>query len=185
MKKLNGQKVPIIFWVSKVLILAFVISLTSSCRIIEIKENERGVKFEKFNGGLNPDIIYNPGYHVFPIWDRGIIYNIDPVSQNEQLYFSSIDDIRYKINLKLSYRIIPDKIGYLHSEIGANYHESVILKEVEKAISNQLSKQNSNIISSIDTNKLQVEIFQTVSIPILKKHLEITSIEIISISKLE
>ena len=185
MKKLRKHKLQTIFGAPNIIILVLIVLLTNSCTIIEIKENERGVRFEKFNDGLNPDVIYGPGIHLFPIWDRGIIYNIDTVTQDEHFYFSSIDNIPHKINLVLTYKLIPDKIGYLENYIGKNYYDRVITQEIENAISNQLGKQASNSISSIDINKLQLDILETVSKPIRKKYINIISIKIYQIVKSE
>lgn len=157
----------------------------NSCTMITIKESERGVKFERFNGGLNPDVIYGSGLHLFSIWDREIIYNIDVITQDEHLYFSTIDDIKFKINLVLKYQLIPDKIGYLENTIGANHYDSVILQEVEYACSNHLAKQSSNFLSTIDIEQLQSDILATVSKPIRKKYIKMVSIKINQILKQE
>ena len=184
-EKLRKHKSQIIFWAPRIVTLVLIVSLTNSCRIIKIKENERGVRFERFNGGLNLNTIYGTGLHLFPIWDKGIIYNVDTITQEEHLYLSTIDDIRYEINLVLKYKLVPDRIGYIESSIGKNYYDLVIIQEVENAFSNHLTKQTSNFVSAVDIDKFQSDILETVSKPIRKKYIKMISIKINQISKLE
>lgn len=185
MKKRNTKQALPPSWLSQFTFLIFTLSLVHSCKMMVIDDNEKGVRFERFNGGLNPDVIYEPGLHIYPLWDRTTVYNIDTVTQEEQLYIKTADGHRYEIDLVLRYQLIPDRIGYLHDQIGSQYYERVIIRELEAAFKARLTEQNSALITADDIDNLQSNILTTTSHPIRKKYVELIALKIKDIAKLE
>lgn len=57
------------------LITLIVILSIHSCYNIQIGENEAGVHFKRFDGGVDTSSFLDSGTHNLPNWDRVIIYD--------------------------------------------------------------------------------------------------------------
>lgn len=185
MKKHSKLHLSICALVLKIIPIALFVFFINSCKVITIEENERGVIFERFNGGINPDVIYNPGLQIFPMWNRAIIYNIDTLIREDFFHVKSADNIKHEVDINVTYKVVMDRIGYIEMYYGKEFYERIILPDIEKAFSDRISKQPSANISSMNLEAFQNELLETVSMQILKKHVELIALEITKISKVE
>ena len=95
-----------------------------------IEPGEKGVIFRKFSGGLDKEKIYEQGFHVIAPWNTLHIYDVKINETFEKMEVLSQNGLSIKIDLSFRYNPIPEKIGYLHDEIGRNYVERIVKPEI-------------------------------------------------------
>lgn len=141
------------------------------------------MKFERYNNGINPDIIYGPGPHLVGVWDHMMIYRVSEMKKKESLYINTIDGIAYRVDITISFQVVPDRIGYLEQQIGRDYYQIVVLPEVKDALSDFFNKYEADIISFDNFEELESFIFVNASKPIRENYVELLSVEIEQLAK--
>lgn len=163
-----------------VIIVSFVaflvVVLTWNSITFTINPGERAVIFRKFQGGLDKDKVYAQGFHIKWPWDDIYIYDVkkkEAVSRMEVLSRNGLT-----IALELSYRYYPrdEQIGYLHNEIGENYHEKIIIPQVRSAAREVIGKYLPEELYSTKRENIQVEIFQRTSEALQDNYLELDAV---------
>ncbi len=147
-----------------VIVIAFVsflvVVLTWNSITFTINPGEKAVIFRKFQGGLDTDKVYAQGFHIKWPWDDIYIYDIkkrEAVSSMEVLSKNGLT-----IKAELSYRFFPEdnSIGYLHDQIGENYHEKIVIPEIRSATREVIGKYLPEELYSTKREDIQDEIFQ-------------------------
>jgi regulator of protease activity HflC (stomatin/prohibitin superfamily) len=82
------------------------------------------------------------------------------------------------IRAELSYRYRPfhDKIGYLHNEVGENYHERIIIPEIRSATREIIGKYLPEELYSSKRDSIQTEIFELAAERIKGKYIELDAV---------
>ena len=109
--------------------LIFIVMFGSSM-FYTIEPGEKGVLFEKFAGGLDKETVYDQGFHIIAPWNTLHVYDVKLHDTFEKMEVLSKNGLSIKIDLSFRYMPVPEKIGYLHDEIGRNYLESIIKPEI-------------------------------------------------------
>jgi hypothetical protein len=151
---------------------------------VEIKPNERGVIFKRFEGGVDTTQVYQPGKYKIPDHDRLIIYNID--SQVDQLnhQFNSQDEALLAISLQLEFKPIPDKVALLHYYIGEEYYDLVVKEKVGSVIDTSFSDWPSQKILSNSGMNFNSEIEAKAKKSLATKYIELESLKVIDLKSL-
>ncbi len=101
--------------------------LISSGAFVTIDAGERGVIFRKFGGGLDKSSKpFTQGFHVIAPWNSMITYDVREQKKEEEMSVLSSDGLNIKIDVSVRFRPMPEKIGYLHEEIGKEYKRTII-----------------------------------------------------------
>ena len=109
--------------------LIFIV-LFGSSMFVTIDSGEKGVIFKKFGGGLDKETVYGQGFHVIAPWNDMFVYDVKIHETFEKMEVLSKNGLSIKIDLSFRYMPVPEKIGYLHDEIGRNYLERIIKPEI-------------------------------------------------------
>ena len=122
----QGIPKPILI-IGAVVILGFILS---SKMFYNIEPGQQAIKFKTLSGGLDKETMYTQGLNIIAPWNRLEVYDIKFQSTAEVMEVLSVDGLQIKIDLSFRYNPIPDKIGYLHDEIGRDYLERIIKPEI-------------------------------------------------------
>lgn len=124
-----------------------------------IEAGEKAVIFRKFQGGLDKESVYGQGFHIKWPWDD--VYTYDVRKKEAISTMKVLDRNGLTIQLELSYRYFPkdDRIGFLHDEIGENYHEKIIIPYIRSAAREVVGKYSSEELYSTKREAIQQEIF--------------------------
>ena len=71
--------------------------ITSCSSKVTIEENERGVMFKRYDGGLQVEPVYPPGEYKVASSDRMFVYDISPKEQTETMEVLSADEQATKV----------------------------------------------------------------------------------------
>ncbi|MFK7775017.1 MAG: SPFH domain-containing protein [Saprospiraceae bacterium] len=163
------------------IIASLFIFFCSSCQFEEVKPNESGVLFKRFNGGLEKDQIYNQGIHPIAPWDRMIKYNTNIQEVSETISVLTKDGKTYSFLYKCNFQCKSKDIGYLHEEIGQNYSEIILKPNMRSVIREIFGVYLLDEIKAFEKSKWENQLMDKAKPLIEKKYFLLHSILIESI----
>src|SRR5690606_32212496 len=119
--------------------LIFVLALSSSI-FLTIDPGQKGILFKRFGGGLQMDYVYGQGFHIIAPWNNMFVYDVRTNESYEAMTVLSKNGLNIKVDLSYRYQPDPDKIGYIHNELGINYLDKVIIPEIRAATREVIGK---------------------------------------------
>ncbi len=141
--------------------LLILFSILTNTTFITIDPGHKGVKFKRFQGGIQKDKIYNQGFHIVMPWDDMIVYDVRIQEAFETMDVLSKNGLSISVELSFRYRAEQQKIGYLHDGIGVNYAESIIKPEIRSATRQVIGEYLPEELYSTKREAIQDEIFSS------------------------
>ncbi len=158
-------------------IILMVILLLTNTTFVTIDPGEKGIVFKRFAGGLDKDAIpLSQGFKVIMPWNKVYIYDIRIQEFFEQMTVLSKNGLNIDVDLSCRYRPIPDKIGYLHDEIGKDYLATIIMPELRSATREIIGKYLPDELYSTKRETIQQEIFDRTKEKVEKNYIIIDDI---------
>ena len=146
---------------------------------VEVKNNERGVIFRRFSGGVDTSKIYLPGKYNISYFDRFITYNIDSQTENDIVSVISQDEKKIELSIKYSFRPNLKKVALLHHYIGENYPESVVKSEIHSTIEEYIKQILAINISTNEVKQHENQILSIARKKIAEEYVDLESLQII------
>ena len=179
----NQQQLPpnIIKYGILAFLLIFIFSILSNTTFLTIQPCKKGVEFKRFGGGLDKDNIYDQGFHIIMPWNKVFIYDVRTNEGFETMDVLSKNGLNISVELSYRYSPMPDKIGYLHDEIGTEYVKRILMPEIRSATREVIGQYLPEELYSTKREAIQDEIFQQTADGIGPKHLIIDAVLIRSV----
>ncbi|MDC1308781.1 prohibitin family protein [Saprospiraceae bacterium] len=179
----NQQQLPpnIIKYGILAFLLIFIFSILSNTTFLTIQPGKKGVEFKRFGGGLDKDNIYDQGFHIIMPWNKVFIYDVRTNEGFETMDVLSKNGLNIAVELSYRYSPMPDKIGYLHDEIGTEYVKRILMPEIRSATREVIGQYLPEELYSTKREAIQDEIFQQTADGIGPKHLIIDAVLIRSV----
>ena len=155
--------------------LIFIV-LFGSSMFYTINPGEKAVLFKKFGGGLDKETIYGQGFHVIAPWNDLIDYDVKIHETFEKMEVLSKNGLSIKIDLSFRYNPVPEKIGYLHDEIGKNYLERIIKPEIRSVTREVIGNYLPEELYSTKREAIEDEIENLTRISVQNKYLNLDAI---------
>lgn len=137
------------------IVLLFIIGGLSSSLFFTIEAGQRAVMFKKFAGGLEKDNIIRPGFHTKAPWNDVYIYDVQENTTEENMDILDKNGLSIHVDVSVRYKMIEDKIGYIHETFGTNYVQKLITPEVRSAVRQVMGRFTAEEIYS--TKRAEVE----------------------------
>jgi regulator of protease activity HflC (stomatin/prohibitin superfamily) len=166
----------LIRWMLLVLLGIIVLLVMSRTTFLTIDPGYAGVLFKRFGGGIDKEKIYQQGFHVIAPWNKMFVYDIRIKEHYEKMEVLSKNGLTIVCELSIRYRAKPDKIGYLHNEIGTRYLESIVIPEIRSATREVIGKYLPEELYSSKREAIQVEIFDRTFESVESKHVYVDAI---------
>jgi len=159
-------------------IILMVLLIFSNSTFVTINSGERGVQFKKFAGGLDKENTYDQGFHFVLPWNEMIKYEVREQIQEEAMDVILGEGLGISMDVAVRFRPIPNKIGYLHDELGPNYKDIVVKNAIRSAAREVASKFAPEEVYSTKKDEVRILIEQQIS-PILQdRYLELIRVDI-------
>lgn len=158
-----------------------IFSILSNTTFLTIQPGKKGVEFKRFGGGLDKDNIYDQGFHVIMPWNKVFIYDVRTNEGFETMDVLSKNGLNIAVELSYRYSPMPDKIGYLHDEIGTEYVKRILMPEIRSATREVIGQYLPEELYSTKREAIQDEIFKQTANAIGPKHLIIDAVLIRSV----
>lgn len=162
-------------------LVIFIFSILSNTTFLTIQPGKKGVEFKRFGGGLDKDNIYDQGFHIIMPWNKVFIYDVRTNEGFETMDVLSKNGLNISVELSYRYQPMPDKIGYLHDEIGTEYVKRILMPEIRSATREVIGQYLPEELYSTKREAIQDEIFKQTAAAIGPKHLIIDAVLIRSV----
>ena len=147
----------------------------SSRLFVKIESGEAGVQYDLVKG-LKVDRVYDQGLKIIAPWNRMFIYSTRIQEDRSVMEVLSANGLTIRAELSYRYRPFQDKIGYLHNEVGENYHERIIIPEIRSATREIIGKYLPEELYSSKRDSIQTEIFELAAERIKGKYIELDAV---------
>jgi len=164
-----------------ILIGLFLFIALTNTTFLTIDPGERGVLFKRFGGGLVKDKVYDQGFHVVAPWNTMYIYDTRINEGFEKMDVLSKNGLNIEVELSYRFRPTPDRIGYLHNNVGKAYVDRIINPEIRSATREVIGQYLPEELYSTKREAIQIEIFEKTRKAIEAKDLELDAILIRSV----
>ena len=114
-------------------------------------------------------------------WNKVFIYDVRTNEGFETMDVLSKNGLNIAVELSYRYSPMPDKIGYLHDEIGTEYVKRILMPEIRSATREVIGQYLPEELYSTKREAIQDEIFQQTASGIGPKHLIIDAVLIRSV----
>lgn len=141
-----------------------------------INTGEKGVIFKRFQGGLDKDQVYDQGFHVKWPWDIVYVYDVKVKEAVSTMEVLSKNGLTIKAELSYRYKPVESQIGYLHNDIGQDYHGRIIVPEIRSATREVIGKYLPDELYSTKRESIQDEIFQRTATALKEKDLVLDAV---------
>ncbi len=161
-------------WITTAIIafvVLIVILIFSNATFLTIPPGHKGVLFRPFGGGLDKERIYDQGFHVIAPWNTMYVYDVRIQEAFETMEVLSRNGLNIKVDLSYRYQPMPDKIGYLHDEIGPDYHRRIVIPEIRSATREVIGKYLPEELYSTKREAIQDEIFERTQKAVAEKYI--------------
>ncbi len=155
--------------------LILIIGLSNSI-FLTIESGTKGVLFKRFGGGLDKEHVYSQGFHVIAPWNTMYVYDVRINENFEQMQVLSKNGLTISVDLSYRFNPTPDKIGYLHDEIGKDYLGRIIKPEIRSATREVIGKYLPEELYSSKREAIQDEIFQRTQEAMAKNYLVLDAV---------
>jgi prohibitin 1 len=136
------------------------IAVLSNTTFITIDAGHKGVLFKRFAGGLDKENTYGQGFRVVMPWNTMFIYDVRLQEAYEVMEVLSRNGLTIKVDLSYRYRPVQERIGFLHDNVGIDYHRRIIIPELRSATREVIGKYNPEELYSTMRETIQTEIFE-------------------------
>ncbi len=136
-------------------IALFIIGAVSSSLFFTVEAGQRAVIFKKFGIGLEKDNIIQPGFHSKAPWNEVYVYDVQENTTDENMDILDKNGLSIHVDISVRYKMIEDKIGYIHETFGTNYVQKLIIPEVRSAVRQVMGRYTAEEIYS--TKRAEVE----------------------------
>ncbi|MBT6365579.1 MAG: prohibitin family protein, partial [Bacteroidetes bacterium] len=134
-----------------------------------------GVQYDLV-AGLKVDHVYDQGLKIIAPWNRMFVYSTRIQEDRSVMEVLSANGLTIRAELSYRYRPIQEKIGYLHNEVGENYHERIIIPEIRSATREIIGKYLPEELYSSKRDSIQTEIFVLAAERIKGKYIELDAV---------
>ena len=149
-----------------------------SSMFITINPGQKGVLFETLGDGLDKETIYGQGLHIVAPWNDMIVYDVKETETYEKMEVLSKNGLSIKIDLSLIHQPVPDKIGYLHDNIGSNYLEKIIKPAVRSVTREVIGNYLPEELYSTKRTEIETEIYNQTNEIVSTKNINLPAIYI-------
>ena len=153
-----------------------ILMVLSSSILHKINPGEKGVLYKPMGEGLVKDKVYGQGYHIIAPWNEMFVYNVQTMEDFESMEVLSKNGLTIKVELSFRYQLTPDKIGYLHDEIGNKFLDKIVKPEIRSATREVIGKYLPEELYSTKREVIQDEIYQRTMTSCAEKHIIVDAI---------
>lgn len=148
---------------------------------VNIDAGHAGVKFRRFQGGLELGKTYGEGFHFIAPWDKMYDYEVRQQEIAEEMNILSSNGLEIQVDVSAWYQPTFDNLSNLHSEIGINYLQRVVIPSLRSSARSVVGRYTPEQIYSTKRDAIQDEIFEETKLLLEKKNVQINQILIRSI----
>tara|TARA_B100000927_G_scaffold246238_1_gene209100 strand:+ start:18 stop:830 length:813 start_codon:yes stop_codon:yes gene_type:complete len=132
---------------------------------------QKAVVFYRFGKGLDKENVKNQGFHFIAPWNEKYIYNVRIQEDLSIMEVLSKNGLTIKTELSYRYKPVDNKVGYVHDDLGINYHDNIIIPEIRSVTREVIGEYLPEELYSTKREVIEDEIFERTKVTLLEKNL--------------
>ena len=132
---------------------------------------QKAVVFYRFGKGLDKENVKNQGFHFIAPWNEKYIYNVRIQEDLSIMEVLSKNGLTIKTELSYRYKPVDNKVGYVHDDLGINYHDKIIIPEIRSVTREVIGEYLPEELYSTKREVIEDEIFERTKVTLLDKNL--------------
>ncbi len=132
---------------------------------------ERAVVFKRFGKGLEKDKVKDQGFHFIAPWNEKYIYNVRIQEDLSLMDALAKNGLTIKTELSYRYKPVDDMIGYIHDDLGLNYHKNIIIPEIRSVTREVIGEYLPEELYSTKREVIEDEIYERTKMALAQKNL--------------
>ncbi|CAI8444723.1 MAG: Uncharacterised protein [Cryomorphaceae bacterium] len=125
---------------------------------------------------MKEDKVFDQGLKIIAPWNKMFVYSTRIQEDRSVMEVLSANGLTIRTELSYRYRPIEEKIGYLHNNVGENYHERIVIPEIRSATREVIGKYLPEELYSSKRDSIQTEIFDLAADRIREKNIELDAV---------
>lgn len=126
--------------------------------LFSVQPGQAAVVWHRFWGGTDIDDTYGEGTHLMFPWDKVFIYDVRLQQLTQDLNVLSTDGLEVIVSTTTRYRAIPEHLGLLHTNVGPDYADKVLVPEVGAHVRNVVGRYDPEQLYTTRREVIQDEI---------------------------
>jgi regulator of protease activity HflC (stomatin/prohibitin superfamily) len=132
---------------------------------------QKAVVFYRFGKGLDKENVKNQGFHFIAPWNEKYIYNVRIQEDLSIMEVLSKNGLTIKTELSYRYKPVDIKVGYVHDDLGINYHDNIIIPEIRSVTREVIGEYLPEELYSTKREVIEDEIYERTKVTLLEKNL--------------
>tara|TARA_B100000963_G_C22612317_1_gene665484 strand:+ start:1154 stop:1966 length:813 start_codon:yes stop_codon:yes gene_type:complete len=132
---------------------------------------QKAVVFYRFGKGLDKENVKNQGFHFIAPWNEKYIYNVRIQEDLSIMEVLSKNGLTIKTELSYRYKPVDEKVGYVHDDLGINYHDNIIIPEIRSVTREVIGEYLPEELYSTKREVIEDEIYERTKVTLLEKNL--------------
>ncbi len=168
-----NKRVPnvVVAFFGGIILLIILWSMTT----LTIDAGQEGVLFNRFTG-LEKERTYSQGFHFIAPWNDMYIYDVRVQNATSQMQVLSKNGLTIKLEVSYWYRPSIEKLGYLHDEVGVNFHEKIVIPAIRSATREVIGKYLPEELYSSKREVIEDEIYEQTIASINDKYIDLDEV---------
>jgi len=158
-------------------LFAFIIILLFGTRMTyTVGPGEKAVVFQRLGKGLDKENVKHQGFHLIAPWNEKYIYNVRIQEDLSIMEVLSKNGLTIKTELSYRYKPLDNKIGFVHDELGINYHDNIIIPEIRSVTREVIGEYLPEELYSTKREVIEDEIYERTKISLAQKNLVLDAV---------
>jgi len=159
-------------------IILVIVAIFSNSTFVTIESGQRGVLFKTLGDGLDKENVYGQGFHFVLPWNNMIIYDVRENMTEEQMDVILGEGLDIDMDVSVRFRPYPNKIGYLHDELGPDYKNIVVSNSIRSAAREVASKFAPEEVYSTKKEEVRIMIEDQIRPILADRYLDLVRVDI-------
>ena len=129
-----------------------------SCGTRVLEPGEQGILFKPFSGGIETEVVYAQGFHLYAPWNKMIVYNCKKQEIEETMDVLSSNGLPISVDVSIRFYPQAKNIGLLHETV-TDYIGDIIQPEVRSAVREIIGRYTPEELYSTKREEVQNAIF--------------------------
>jgi prohibitin 2 len=115
-------------------ILLFLVAYLLPRSVIFIDAGKAGVRYKRFGGGVQTNLVYGEGTQFIWPWDTMTIYDVRVNQLPSQFAILTSNGLSVQVDVSFRYYPMLGLLGLLHKQIGPDYVERIVIPTIQASV---------------------------------------------------
>lgn len=163
-----------------VVILLFGLTILFKSFII-LGPTERGIIFYTLKGGLDKEIVYQPGLNIVAPWNEMIRFDISEQKLDESMDVLSSNGLAIQVDISVRFKPVESEVGFLYEQFKRNYEDKLVRQELRSEVRKVIGRYTPEELYSTKREEVEASIMEGTEMVLKTNHVVLRALLIRSV----